>query len=59
MIMREMKVELEIDDKGRKSGSVSRRCPDISKLNSLTGFYPKISLKDGIQKTIKWYLQSQ
>ena len=33
MIMREMKVELEIDDKGRKSGSVSRRCPDISKFN--------------------------
>ncbi len=59
IIMREMKVELEIDDKGRKSGSVSRRCPNISKLNSLTGFYPKISLKNGIQKTIKWYLKSQ
>ena len=36
-------------------GSVSRRVPDISKLKSY-GFAPKINLKDGLETTIKWYL---
>lgn len=35
-------------------GSVSRRCPDNSKVCAL-GFCPKISLKDGIDATAAWY----
>lgn len=35
-------------------GSTSRRCPDISKLKKL-GFRPTISLRDGLQQTVKWY----
>ncbi len=37
------------------SGSVSRRCPDISKLVSLTAVYPKITLDEGLKKTVEWY----
>lgn len=33
-------------------GSVNRRNPDISKLKKLTGFKPKINLKEGIKKTL-------
>lgn len=35
-------------------GSVSRRCPDITKLRSL-GFEPAVSLNDGLKKTYEWY----
>lgn len=35
-------------------GSVKRRCPDVTKLNSL-GFTSKIILDEGIQKSYDWY----
>jgi nucleoside-diphosphate-sugar epimerase len=35
-------------------GSTLRRCPDISKLRKL-GYEPKVSLWDGLQRTIDWY----
>lgn len=30
-------------------------CPDISKIKSLLGWSPKISLEEGLSKTIRWY----
>ena len=39
------------------AGSVSRRCPDIKKLKRL-GYKQKISLKQGLTKTINWYLKN-
>lgn len=38
-------------------GSVSRRCPDISKLRTLTGYEPSTTLCEGLKATMKWYLQ--
>ncbi len=35
-------------------GSVQRRCPDISRLQSI-GFNPKTSLNEGLNKTAQWY----
>jgi nucleoside-diphosphate-sugar epimerase len=35
-------------------GGTPRRCPDIKKLKSL-GFEPRISLDEGLQRTIRWY----
>lgn len=35
-------------------GGTKRRCPDISKLKKL-GFIPKISLRVGLQETVRWY----
>ena len=32
-----------------------RRCPDISKANSLLGWKPEIDLSLGIQKTIQYF----
>ncbi|MFH1225439.1 MAG: NAD-dependent epimerase/dehydratase family protein [Candidatus Diapherotrites archaeon] len=37
-------------------GSAMRRCPDITKLRTLTGFEPKVSLAEGLKKTAEWYL---
>jgi len=36
-------------------GSVSRRCPDISKARKDFGYSPKILLEEGIRQTVAWY----
>jgi UDP-glucose 4-epimerase len=36
-------------------GSVSRRCPDISKARKDFGYSPKVDWKSGVTLTIKWY----
>jgi len=36
-------------------GSVSRRCPDITKAQNDFGFNPKISIEEGIRQTVEWY----
>lgn len=36
-------------------GSVSRRCPDITKAQKMLGFKPKIGWKEGLEKTVRWY----
>ncbi len=38
-------------------GSVNRRCPDISKITSLTGYDPKVDLEEGMGLSIKWYME--
>ncbi|WP_067501777.1 NAD(P)-dependent oxidoreductase [Actinoplanes sp. TFC3] len=38
-------------------GSVHRRCPDLSKLRSLTGYEPKVSLEEGVASTFAWYAE--
>lgn len=37
-----------------KPGSVARRCPDIGRLRAL-GFTPRVPLREGIEKTVRWY----
>lgn len=39
------------------AGSVSRRCPDISKAKALLGFQPVTGYKEGVSKTVEWYKQ--
>jgi UDP-glucose 4-epimerase len=36
-------------------GSVSRRCPDITKAENQLGFKPKVNWKEGLKETVKWY----
>jgi len=36
-------------------GSVSRRCPDITKARKDLGYNPKVSLGDGLKRTVAWY----
>lgn len=37
------------------SSDPKRRCPDISKLQRITGFKPKVSLEEGVRRTIRWF----
>lgn len=51
-----------ITDKERirpKSSEVFRLWCDNTKINSLTGFTPKYSIKDGLQSTIDWFTKSE
>jgi nucleoside-diphosphate-sugar epimerase len=36
-------------------GSVSRRCPDISKAKNELAYEPKVSLENGLRETAAWY----
>ena len=38
-------------------GGTTRRCPDISKIKKL-GFKSKTTLKNGLKKTVSWYLKN-
>ena len=41
--------------KNAPSGSVKRRCPDITKARKLLGYEPAIHWQDGVLRTIEWY----
>jgi nucleoside-diphosphate-sugar epimerase len=36
-------------------GSVSRRCPDITKAKAELDYLPKISLEEWVRQTVLWY----
>jgi len=38
-----------------REGNPKRRVPDIRKVSRLIGYSPKVSLKEGLMKTIAWY----
>lgn len=50
--------DLKINDLAPTEGSPSRRCPDMSKTNALIDFYSRVSLKEGIEKTFRWYREN-
>lgn len=41
------------------AGSVTRRCPDISLLRSLTGYEPAVDLAGGVRRTWCWYAAAE
>jgi UDP-glucose 4-epimerase len=47
-------LKLNIITSPKTNGSPMRRCPDITKIGSL-GYRPKVSLSDGLRKTVEWY----
>tara|TARA_Y100001968_G_C19390898_1_gene735532 strand:+ start:426 stop:1421 length:996 start_codon:yes stop_codon:yes gene_type:complete len=51
-----MGANIRIDESPSLEASVNRRCPDISKLQLLTDFSPKVDLQKGLEDTISWYL---
>jgi len=38
------------------SGSVSRRCPDVSKARTVLGYSPQVDWKVGVKSTVEWYV---
>ena len=50
--------KLKIQPQPATPGSPLRRCPDMTKAMDLTGYAPKVSLRDGVQRTFEWYLEN-
>lgn len=49
-------IEVELVSGELRPGGTPRRAPDISKLGKL-GYTPKVSLEEGLQKTVPWYVE--
>jgi len=56
LIQEKMSKKANLNFLPSQSGDVERTYADISKANKLLGYSPKISIKDGIEKFVKWYL---
>jgi nucleoside-diphosphate-sugar epimerase len=56
LMMKRLGKDADILECGGRSGSVPRRCPDVSKLHRLTGFKARINLEEGLSRTLDWYL---
>ena len=48
--------KIKIKKSKSKIGGTKRRCPNISKIKKI-GYKPKISIEDGLEDTISWYLK--
>lgn len=56
MIFKELDyVPKSIIEEDAPEGSVTRRCPDTSKLWSTTNFVPTYTFARGLKETVKWY----
>lgn len=55
IIAAKMNIEIQFKHEALLTGGTNRRCPDISKIKKL-GYSPKISLEEGIAKTIEAYI---
>jgi UDP-glucose 4-epimerase/UDP-glucuronate decarboxylase len=55
LVLRIADVGAAIEATPAPSGSVPRRCPDLSRLRELTGYEPTVSLEEGVRMTFAWY----
>jgi len=44
---------------GDRPGQVFRHTADASKIKKILGWSPKVNFKEGLERTIKWYLDNQ
>ena len=54
-VARVMKKPISIQEMPDTPGSPTRRCPDTSKSQAVTGFVPRFNLARGLQLTYNWY----
>jgi nucleoside-diphosphate-sugar epimerase len=47
--------EIRIQPGELQKGGTPRRCPDIAKARSKIGYEPRVSLAEGLKKTVDWY----
>jgi dTDP-glucose 4,6-dehydratase/UDP-glucuronate decarboxylase len=46
---------MKSDDREYLTDNPQRRCPDLSKIRRLTGYQPKVRLKEGLARLKSWY----
>ena len=51
--------EVPIEFRPRRNwDSVTRRCADITKIRSILGFHPSTDIRQGLEKTYRWYIEN-
>jgi UDP-glucose 4-epimerase len=55
LIIKESGKDLRIKRGSTTQGSPLRRCPDMSLMEQITNYRARISLEDGVCRTLKWY----
>lgn len=50
--------DLSIEAKPATPGSPARRCPDMSRSITVTGFEPQIGVEEGVRRTFDWYREN-
>ncbi len=57
LVLRVARADVSIEASVAPPGSVRRRCPDLGRLRTLTGYEPKVSLEEGVRSTYAWYAE--
>lgn len=55
IVIRTVHKNLRIEARPATPGSPSRRCPDMSRMQALTGYRAQVSLESGVRRTYDWY----
>ena len=55
LIIKKSGKDLRIKHGPVTQGSPPRRCPDMSLMKQLTGYHARVSLEDGVGRTLRWY----
>jgi UDP-glucuronate decarboxylase len=55
LVLRVAGVSPAIEAEAAPPGSVTRRCPDLTRLRELTDFEPTVGLEEGVRGTFSWY----
>lgn len=56
LVAEHMGLQIKIIPAALMEGGTTKRCPSIAKIGKL-GYEPKISLKDGVARAVKWYTE--
>jgi nucleoside-diphosphate-sugar epimerase len=51
-------VQVEVDPSRLRRRDVTRFCADNSRLRRITGWEPRVSLDDGLERTVEWFRQN-
>ena len=47
--------DVAIEPREAANDPILRRCPDLSGVRALVGYEPKITLDEGLDRTLTWY----
>ncbi len=48
-------IEPDIRGLGNPAGEIDRQCVDSAKLREMTGWAPRVELREGLRRTLEWY----
>ncbi len=59
MLLQTAGIEAELHSADAANDPIVRRCPDITRARNLLGYVPRVSLAEGLERTLAWYGRHQ